>query len=266
MDLRFTAELSADNLMLDQDWFVVTLDANEGLEVEINYSPSFTSPINGTVYNNEFDLAIYDSNSNQIDYSYLNNPEIVTTNTSVLPHGGTIYVQIIRYAGYGSYDLELWTWITQSGGGGTSNQNDLGIPNFDLPDSYTLLQSSGLNPYNLNGAAPYYSGTLSAEFDASGDNEDWFAVTLNTNEWFGIEINYNPFTVINGTGYANQFELEIFDVFGTQINQSFLGTGTAYVSTNNSAPGASIHQGLVYIRMYSLQGFGQYDVEVDMDI
>ena len=94
----------------DQDWFVVTLDANEGLEVEINYSPSFTSPINGTVYNNEFDLAIYDSNSNQIDYSYLNNPEIVTTNTSVLPHGGTIYVQIIRYAGYGSYDLELWTW------------------------------------------------------------------------------------------------------------------------------------------------------------
>ena len=77
----------------------------------------------------------------------------------------------------------------------------------------------------------------------SGDNEDWFAVTLNTNEWFGIEINYNPFTVINGTGYANQFELEIFDVFGTQINQSFSGTGTAYVSTNNSAPGASIHQG-----------------------
>ena len=126
-------------------------------------------------------------------------------------------MQIIRYAGYGSYDLELWTWNTQSGGGGTSNQNDLGIPNFDLPDSFNLLQTSGFNPYSLNGAAPYYSGTLSAEFDAAGDNEDWFAVTLNNYEWFSIEINYNPDPVINGTGYTNQFELEIWDATGYTI-------------------------------------------------
>ena len=40
-----------------------------------------------------------------------------------------------------------------------------------------------------------------------------------------------------------------------------MSTGTAYVSTNNSAPGAGIHNGLVYIRIYSVQGYGQYDVE-----
>ena len=66
-------------------------------------------------------------------------------------------MQIIRYAGYGSYDLELRTWITQSGGGGLQ-PNDLGIP-ISICQTHILLQSSGLNPYNLNGAAPYYSGT-----------------------------------------------------------------------------------------------------------
>ena len=44
----------------DQDWFLVTLDANEGLEVQINYASTYTSPTNGTVYNNEYDLAIFD--------------------------------------------------------------------------------------------------------------------------------------------------------------------------------------------------------------
>ena len=52
--------------------------------------------------------------------------------------------------------MELWTWITQSGGGG---QHGRRYPQFRFARLiYSLLQSSGLNPYNLNGAAPYYSG------------------------------------------------------------------------------------------------------------
>ena len=98
-----------------------TLDANEGFAFQITYP---TTSTNGTTtYNNEFDLTMFDVNMNLIDQSIANNPEYVTTNNTatipgVSPHGGTIYIHIYRYDGFGTYDLEFWTWSTSSTGGG----------------------------------------------------------------------------------------------------------------------------------------------------
>ena len=246
----------------NQDWFVVNLDVIDGLEIEINYSPTSTSPTNGTVYNNEFELAIFDSNNNQIDYSYQNNPEIVTTNASTSSHGGTIYVQIIRISGYGQYDLELWTWNTQSGGGSTSNQNDLGQPNYDLPDSSTALQSDPNFPLPLNGAAPLYSGIDYAELDLNGDNEDWLSFTLDANEGFAFQITYAPTSISGTTTYNNEFDLFMFDANMNQIDSS-IGNNPEYVTTNNTAtiPGGNPHGGTIYIQIYRYDGFGTYDLE-----
>ena len=153
----------------DEDWFAVTIDTNEGLGVQISYNSSYTSPTNGTTYTNEFDLGIFDSSGNQLDFSINNNPEYVTTNSSSISHTGTIYVQIIRYAGYGFYDLELWTWSTSGGGGGPTTQNDIGNTNYDLPDTYNDLQLDPMWPLSLT-AAPLYSGILTADLDLNGDN------------------------------------------------------------------------------------------------
>ena len=61
---------------------------------------------------------------------------------------------------YGQNDLELG-WNTQSGGGSTSNQNDLG------QQTLSLIPVQPYNPPNfplpLNGGAPIYSGVDYAE-------------------------------------------------------------------------------------------------------
>ena len=109
----------------DEDWIGFTLNANEGLTVQISYNSSFTSS-NGSTFTNDFELWMYDSSMNGIDSSINNNPEIVSTNVSqsTAGHGGTIYIQIVRYSGYGSYAFDAWSFSTSSsngtGGNGTT--------------------------------------------------------------------------------------------------------------------------------------------------
>ena len=244
----------------DEDWFTVNLNPSEGLAVQIDYASTYTSPTNGSLYYNEFDLAIYDVNMNQMDFSYASNPEYVSTNNSGTGgnHGGTIYVQIYRYAGYGSYNLQAWTWTTSTGG--TTNQNDINNPNYDLPNSITALQADPFWPSQINGAAPLYSGIATAELDLNGDNEDWMAFSLNSNEGFAIEISYSPTSSVNGTVSSNVFELAIYDGNQNLIDSSF-GNNPEYVSTNNSATGPGSHNGMIYVLIYRVSGFGQYDIE-----
>ena len=62
---------------------------------EVSYSP--TSTHNGSTYVNGVMLTLFDANGNLVDYSFGNNPELVTMNNSAAgagSHGGTVYVQI----------------------------------------------------------------------------------------------------------------------------------------------------------------------------
>ena len=104
----------------DQDWFAINLSANEGLALELSFNSTYTSS-NGTTYFNDFDLAIYDANGSSMDSSYMFNPESVSTNNSATPHGGTVYVQMSRYDGYGFYTLDFWSFTTSSGNGTGGN-------------------------------------------------------------------------------------------------------------------------------------------------
>ena len=107
----------------DQDWVAINLSANEGIALELSFNTTYTSA-NGSTYTNDFDIAIYDVNGNMMDSSYMFNPELVSTNNSATSHGGTVYVQMYRYDGYGFYTLDFWTFSTSSsngtGGNGTT--------------------------------------------------------------------------------------------------------------------------------------------------
>ena len=54
-----------------------TYEATEELDVQITYSSTYTSPSNGTVYNNDFQLNLYDWNMTLINTSSSNNPGFV---------------------------------------------------------------------------------------------------------------------------------------------------------------------------------------------
>ena len=100
----------------DEDWVAVNLSANEGIALELSFNTTYTSA-NGSTYTNDFDIAIFDVNGNMMDSSYMFNPESVSTNNSATAHGGTVYVQMYRYDGYGFYTLDFWTFSTSSGNG-----------------------------------------------------------------------------------------------------------------------------------------------------
>ena len=236
----------------DYDYLRVSLSANEGIAVELSFNSA-----------DDFDVTIYDSNQMVIDDSYMFNPEQVSTNGST--HGGMVYIEIYGYSyggvtASGSYTITIWKFTSS-----TTNptvQNDLGLSSYDLPNSVTALQADPNFPVTLNGAAPFYSGIDSAEFDLNGDNDDWLSFTLDANDGFAFQITY-PRTSTNGTiSYTNEFDLTMYDANMNQIDSS-VANNPEYVTTNNTVtiPGASPHGGTIYIHIYRYSGFGSYDLE-----
>ena len=246
-----SAELAVGD---DEDWFAITLNPSEGLAVQIDYNPTYTSPTNGTVYNNEFDLAIYDANMYQMDFSYASNPEYVTTNNSgsTASHGGTIYVHIYRYYGYGSYNLQAWTWTNSQP---STGQNDMGWANYDFPDTQTALLSDPYFPMNFAGSAPYTYPIAPGQVDPT-DNEDWLSFNINTNEGLAFEITYPVNSVNNGTTYANDAELLLYDANMNFVDSSMVGS-PELVTTNNSQGSIG---GTVYIKIQRWNGYVDYDL------
>ncbi|MGB0283544.1 MAG: hypothetical protein ACPGGI_00710, partial [Candidatus Poseidoniaceae archaeon] len=107
----------------DFDYLRVALNTNEGLAAELSFASG-----------DDFDLTIYDTNQNQMAYSYFGNPETVSTNNSLTNHGGMVYIEIAAYsfAGTsGAWNLTIWKFTTGStgGGGGTGNSNGSAPPN-----------------------------------------------------------------------------------------------------------------------------------------
>ena len=243
----------------NEDWLSITLDSNEAVAFEVSYSP--TSSYNGSTYVNDVMLTLYDANMNYVDSSIGNNPELVTMNNSAAgagSHGGTVYVQVTRFSGYVDYGIQLWTWSVSSSG--TSNQSDLGNPNYDLPDSQIALFSDPFWPSVLIGNAPFYSGVYTAELDQYGDNEDWMAFALGSNEGFAIEISYSSFSFVNSSIITNDFSIEIYDANLNSIDFSS-GNNPDYVTTNNSVTGPSSHSGIIFVQIVRNSGFGVYDLE-----
>ena len=189
----------------NEDWLSFNINTNEGLAFEITYPVNSVN--NGTTYANDAELLLYDANMNFVDSSMVGSPELVTTNNSQGSIGGTVYIKIQRWNGYVDYDLRFWVFSTSSSG--TTNQNDIGNPNYDLPITTTTVKRSILT--QLNGGAPIYSGISTAELDLNGDNEDWMVFTLNPTEGFALEISYSSFVFVNGSLITNDFSVYIYD-------------------------------------------------------
>ena len=99
----------------DYDYLKVALTSTQGLAATLSF-PSTTTYVNGTTVSNDFDLGFYDSSMNMIDFSWASNPESVTTNGS--SHGGMVFIEISRWAGAGSWTLNLYKFTVSSGTGG----------------------------------------------------------------------------------------------------------------------------------------------------
>ena len=144
----------------DQDWFAVQLNSNEDLTVRISYNATYTSA-NGSSYTNDFELWMYNANMSTMGSSIANNPRRLHPTALGLPHGGTIYIKILRYSGYGSYTTNIWTYNSSStggtgGGNGSTGANCTGSGNLksdilEPNDATTSATQASILPLSCTG-------------------------------------------------------------------------------------------------------------------
>ena len=238
----------------DEDWFSMTLNANEGVTLQIAYNTTYTSS-NGSSYTNDFELWIYDSSMNMIEVSINNNPEVVSTNASTGPHGGTVYFQIVRYSGYGSYTLDFWTFSTgSSGGNGTGGGNGTSPPSNCAGNG--TLNSDILEPNDSTATATMASGLpiscTGLSIDSSID-VDYFEISMIAGVTYYVNV---TFTHSNG-----DLDVGWDDASGGYITSS---GGTSNLESLQVT--ASLNQ-TTYLDVFGYSSATNvYDIEISTDL
>ena len=235
----------------DQDWFAMTLNANEGVTLQIAYNTSYTSS-NGSTYTNDFELWMYDSSMNIIELSINNNPEVVSTNASTGPHGGTVYFKIVRYAGYGFYTLDFWMFSTSTGNGtggnGTSPPTNCvgnGTTNPDI-----LEPNDSVTSATMASSLPVYCTGLSID---STIDEDFFEIDMFSGVTYYVNVSLN-----NANGDL--------DVQWESASGSYL-TGSGSTSNLESMSYTSFSNQTTYVKVYGwLSAINTYDIEITTDL
>ena len=234
----------------DEDWFSMTLNANEGVTLQIAYNTTYTSS-NGSTYTNDFELWIYDSSMNLIEVSIGNNPEIVSTNTSTSPHGGTVFFQIVRYDGYGSYTLDFWLFSTGSSGGGGNGT----APPSNCAGNGTLA-SDILEPNDSTATATMASGLpiscTGLSIDSTTD-VDFFEINLLAGVTYYVNVTF--------VGSNGDIDVGWDDASGSYIDSS-TSTGSlesmSYTSFSNQTS---------YVDVYGYSGATNvYSIEITTDL
>ena len=147
-NLIFTGSTSGSgdlvSLTDEYDYLRVALNSNEGLAAELSFASG-----------DDFDLSIYDSNQNQMAYSYYSNPETVSTNSSLTNHGGMVYIEIaaFSFAGTsGAWNLTLTKFTVSNGTGGGNGSGGGGSSVTNCTGSGTVV-SDILEPNDATSTA-----------------------------------------------------------------------------------------------------------------
>ncbi|MEL0331812.1 MAG: thrombospondin type 3 repeat-containing protein [Candidatus Poseidoniales archaeon] len=173
----------------DNDFLKVALNANQGLSATLSF-PSTTTFSNGTTVNNDFDLLFYNANLSMMGSSWMSNPESLSTNTSSLAHGGMVYIDILRYAGAGTWNLSLYKFTVSNGTGGggsggssVTNCTGAGTLVSDIlepNDSTATATSASLLPLTCTGLSIHSSTDVDYfEIDMTAGVTYYVNVTLN---------------------------------------------------------------------------------------
>ncbi len=238
----------------DQDWFAISLNTNESITVQIEYNYTFTSS-NGSTYYNDFELHLYnlDSAGNLflLDSSITNNPEVVTTNSSTTPHSGTVYVKILRYDGYGTYALDVWTHTTSTsngtGGNGTTNPTNCvgaGTLTTDIlePNDATSTATVASLPLLCTGLSIYSTGDY-----------DYFEVVMLTGVTYYVNITFN--------GASGDIDTQ-----WTSATGSYLASSGSTSSIESMTVFASSNQ-TTYVEVYGFSSATNvYDISITTDL
>ncbi|MBL6887063.1 MAG: thrombospondin type 3 repeat-containing protein [Candidatus Poseidonia sp.] len=233
----------------DSDFLRVALTSTQGLSASLSF-PTSTTFANGTTVTNDFDLIFYDSSLNYLDESYMYNPETLTTNTTAA-HGGMLYIEIVRWAGSGSWNLTLHKFTVSNGtggggGGATSITNCTGAGTLtsdilEPNDGTSTASGASLLPLSCTGLSIHTT-----------TDSDYFEVDMIAGVTYYANIS---FTHTNGD----------IDVEWLSASSSWLTSSGSSSNLESMQYTSSINQ-TTYVNVYGFfSATNTYDIEITTD-
>ena len=236
----------------DNDFLKVALNSNQGLSATLSFPSSTTYP-NGTTLYNDFDLIFYNSQLNTMGSSFMSNPETLSTNSSISgAHGGTVYINIERYSGAGTWNLSLTKFTVSNGtgggggGGGSSVVNCTGAGTLtsdilEPNDSTATASAASLLPLSCTGLSIHTTTDV-----------DYFEVQMTAGVTY-----YTNITFIDANGDI--------DTRWTSSTGSIL-TSSGGTSNLESMQVFALSNQTTYINVYGFSGAtNTYDIEITTD-
>jgi len=191
----------------------------------------------------DLDLYLYDSNQTTLAYSYFDNPETVSGNSSSIS-GTTIYYNVVAYSGNDLY-YNLTIGIANLSDSPAFNQNDANSGG-DAGDDF----STALGLPNDNGT---YYGWISESLDT----DDIYSVQIPSG--YAIEVN------LSWNNSANDFDLGLYD--GAQ---SMIDSSTSDNPETVESGSTDVSNSTVYVLVQSSAGWwgtggeGNYTLEITL--
>ena len=222
LQINMSGNLSTFEGWVDNNW-----DTSDYYSVFVPNNWTTWASLSWTNTSADLDLYLYDSNQNTLSYSYYDNPETVSANSSTVG-GTTVYYNVYAYSGNDVY-YNLSIGLANLSSSPAYNQNDANSGGDAGDDVSTALALA-----NQNGT---YYGWVS---DTS-DNYDFYSLQVPSSVAIEVELSWN--------NSANDFDLGLYDESQSLIDSSvsdnpeFVESGSTDVSNTT-----------VYILVQSVSG------------
>jgi len=214
LQVNITGNSSTFGGWADNNW-----DSNDYYSVFVPANWTSWASLSWTNTSADMDLYLYDSSNSIISYSYNDNPEVVSGNSSSIG-GSTIYYRVVAYTGNDLY-YNLTIELGNLSDSPAFNQNDANSGG-DAGDDF----SSAL-------ALPNDNGTYHGWISDSWDNNDFYSIQIPSG--FSIDASL----VWNNS--ANDFDPGLYDSSQSMIDSSTIGNPEEVSSGSTDVSNSTVY-------------------------
>ena len=143
LQINMTSNTTTFEGWVDENW-----DSNDYYSVFVPTNWTSWASLSWSNTSADLDLYLYDSNQNTIDYSYFDNPETVSGNSTAIG-GTTVYYNVVAYSGTDLY-YNLTIGMVNLSDSPAFNQNDAnsgGDAGDIFSDALVLLANNSTSTY-----------------------------------------------------------------------------------------------------------------------
>ena len=216
-------------------WIDDTWDGTDFYSVQVPANWTSWASLSWNNSSTDLDLYLYDSGQSLIDYSYYDNPELVSGNTSTIG-GTTIFYRVEAYSGATATNYTLSIFLANLSDTPAYNQNDA-YSGGDAGNDF----SSALNLNITNQTQSTFHGWISD----SSDYNDYYAVHVPPT--YAIQVN------LSWSNSANDFDLMLYDSGQSLIDYSYYDNPESVHSGSTNVSNSTVY---ILVESYQVSIWG----------